>query len=469
MTTSRRDFLLTTGAGAMAGMLSGSLAKASFGGSTQPMPRVRKDVTSPSAAADIASYKVAVEKMKQLSQSDPNNPIGWVKQAEIHGTIAGGFGKCQHGSWFFAPWHRAYLYYFEQIVASLSGNASFALPYWDWSRTHTIPDAFWGAGNTLLDNTRRMQPNQPFSATVINEFVGLPVINGLLADTDFASMWGDDIGGGEFEFTPHNQVHVQVGGNMMTGASPLDPLFWCHHCNVDRLYSEWLGRRGHFPPTAPAWRDKTFNDFADPMGNPAGGELTVAKMLDSRDLGYVYAEQTRFDFALAPTRGWSEVGRLTSATPLLADGGFSFATEPLTDPKLVQGVSDAVAGSRNEAVRVRIKNLPFPEASHLAVRVFVNCESPSTKTPITDPSYVGSISFFGQHGERDHGHGQNYVLNATRALRSLYGDVKIPEKKEINVSLVTVPIIPENAAPAPTKGGPLKAESVAVEVVALQD
>src|SRR5260370_7822271 len=34
---------------------------------------------------------------------------------------------------FFFPWHRMYLYFFEKIIRSASGNADFTLPYWDYS------------------------------------------------------------------------------------------------------------------------------------------------------------------------------------------------------------------------------------------------------------------------------------------------------------------------------------------------
>src|SRR6266850_4718108 len=44
---------------------------------------------------------------------------------------------CQHGSWFFLPWHRMYLHHFERIimghVAALKGPKDWALPYWNYS------------------------------------------------------------------------------------------------------------------------------------------------------------------------------------------------------------------------------------------------------------------------------------------------------------------------------------------------
>ena len=37
----------------------------------------------------------------------------------------------------------------------------------------------------------------------------------------------------------HNQVHVWVGASMVPSTSPNDPVFFLHHCNVDRLWAEW--------------------------------------------------------------------------------------------------------------------------------------------------------------------------------------------------------------------------------------
>lgn len=37
----------------------------------------------------------------------------------------------------------------------------------------------------------------------------------------------------------HNRVHRWVGGSMGPGTSPNDPVFFLHHCNVDRIWEVW--------------------------------------------------------------------------------------------------------------------------------------------------------------------------------------------------------------------------------------
>ena len=59
----------------------------------------------------------------------------------------------------------------------------------------------------------------------------------------------------------HNRVHVWVGGSMGPSSSPNDPVFFLHHCNIDRLWALWWSddpKRPYLPadgepdPTDPA-------------------------------------------------------------------------------------------------------------------------------------------------------------------------------------------------------------------------
>jgi tyrosinase len=68
----------------------------------------------------------------------------------------------------------------------------------------------------------------------------------------------------------HNRVHVWVGGSMGPISSPNDPVFFLHHCNVDRLWALWWSddpTRAYLPP------DGTANPV-DPLGENAGGMHT---------------------------------------------------------------------------------------------------------------------------------------------------------------------------------------------------
>ena len=112
------------------------------------------------------AYAQAIQVMQARSPSDPTS---WSYQAAMHATYAtpamADWNGCQHGNWFFLPWHRMYLYFFERIVRAAvraaGGPADFALPYWNYnllSPGNTIPPA--RRAPTLPDST----PNQLYLA-----------------------------------------------------------------------------------------------------------------------------------------------------------------------------------------------------------------------------------------------------------------------------------------------------------------
>src|SRR5262245_22533992 len=69
----------------------------------------------------LVSYRKAITAMRGLAAT---NPRSWKFQANMHG-IPEGEGQnadwdwCMHGNWWFLPWHRGYLYFFERIVRKL--------------------------------------------------------------------------------------------------------------------------------------------------------------------------------------------------------------------------------------------------------------------------------------------------------------------------------------------------------------
>ena len=99
-----------------------------------PASLVRKNLATLDAnSPDIQAFSTAYQAMLKISQNDPNDPHGWIYQANIHGVNPskntgpdGVWNQCQHGTWWFFPWHRMYLYYFERIIQKYSGSSTFA-------------------------------------------------------------------------------------------------------------------------------------------------------------------------------------------------------------------------------------------------------------------------------------------------------------------------------------------------------
>ena len=176
----------------------------------------------------------------------------------------------------FLPWHRAYLWWLEQALQDLI--AGVALPYWDWAADAEIPPAYTRA---RVDN----QAN-PLSATRMYVPTAQPALNrrtrrapgrtpgtrlpaaaeidDLLTDTDWAS-FSDRVE----DF--HDQVHVWVGGDMSDIATAaFDPIFFAHHCQIDRLWYLWQVRHGN--SSFPA---ELLNEPLVPFGKTPAGVLNV--------------------------------------------------------------------------------------------------------------------------------------------------------------------------------------------------
>jgi tyrosinase len=189
--------------------------------------------------------------------------------------------QCKHGESFFESWHRGFLYYFEKVLREASGNPLFALPYWDYYKDPNLPKIFTeptlqgGEPNPLYWSNRE---RSTIAGLDFNAF----------ADSVTVFPYGP---GRTFEAlvsrNPHNRVHSQIGGTM--GRVPLavaDPIFWVHHCNIDRLWSAWIaaGGKRSMPPKHDVlfWKQR----FAYNLDGTWA--LDILAMNDTHDLGYQY-------------------------------------------------------------------------------------------------------------------------------------------------------------------------------------
>ncbi|MFD0568743.1 tyrosinase family protein [Kitasatospora gansuensis] len=75
----------------------------------------------------------------------------------------------------------------------------------------------------------------------------------------------------------HNQVHRWVGGDMGPASSPNDPVFFLHHCNVDRIWEGWMHRHGRsYLPGMNASPTLRGHRIDDPIVSPLGPAATPA-------------------------------------------------------------------------------------------------------------------------------------------------------------------------------------------------
>jgi tyrosinase len=293
------------------------------------------------------------------------------------------FAQCQHGSWYFLPWHRGYLLAFENVVRAaiveLGGPAGWALPYWNYFKAgqSALPVAFaspdWpdGEGTNPLFVEQRWGPFDDG-----NVFVPLQAVNlNAMSDPDFTGVsnggstgfGGVDTGfahggspHGGIETQPHDWTHGLVGGSMPGNpnfggvmsdpdTAGLDPIFWLHHANIDRLWDSWVKDpdANHANPTDSRWLDGPQGDgervFVLPLPGDEDYEYTARDVLDVTVLGYEYDDLSPTGVpAPVPDRLAARRERLGLAVP--AEGVGAVAGD-------AQNVE--LVGSNDESVPVR--------------------------------------------------------------------------------------------------------------------
>jgi polyphenol oxidase len=229
------------------------------GSDTRPVI-LRKSINA-LTPAELTKLQSAYTALRALPATDKRT---WVLQADMHALFCDSCTTSPtdiHGSWNFFPWHRAYLYYYERILGSLAGDINhFRLPYWDWENIRTLPASYRSPGsaaNPLWDGTRNAGMAGGGNLPVADGTTAR--INTLNLLTDFASFGGNSFSAGAMENNPHGTIHMDVGqsafpfhdmGNL--GYAARDPLFFAHHCNIDKLWSGWndLAGGGGLPPNA---------------------------------------------------------------------------------------------------------------------------------------------------------------------------------------------------------------------------
>ncbi len=456
-------------------------------GFAQSKSNRRVNVNGAAGQKMLESYKKAIRAMLALPPSDPRN---WYRIAFVH-TL-----DCPHGNWWFLPWHRAYLGWFEQTCRKLSGDPDFALPYWDWTAEPSVPASMFqdiltptnpafistatefrtkfepiistldcwkvvmnsdgsfddrspygqllargirNAGDLWFDifddprgkfffdlaHARGVTADHPEFDANTTKTVSLATLLDSLGPKDFVTFGspktlghGTLTGFGVLEGQPHNNVHnfvggwsgpINHGGFMQANLSPVDPLFWLHHSNIDRLWDLWtrkqIARRYPYlpdgSPTTPGgaplprsdyarWASEPFLFFSDSDGNPV-----------SKTLCGDYAAIDDFNYEYEPGSG-EEVVPVTASLVAANQMIKTFSAE-LSNSSI--DASTPVHSSVNVPIEA-LSNLTAGD--NLFARITVAFRGASHAVPLTinvgeeggagAPGFAGVLSMFGHHG-----------------------------------------------------------------------
>jgi hypothetical protein len=196
----------------------------------------------------------------------------------------------------FLTWHRHFLLRLEQDLQAY--DARIVLPYWDWTRADSRNldiepwKSFFGGRN----NTDGRFDHWSYTRRATDGGFVLPTLSELADElrdkVDYTAYRAVECGS-------HFPGHNWTGGTMGQGDSPLDPLFYLHHGNLDRLWAIWqLNNPGAVQyDTTPIGCDNAVPvvDLNDPM---IGG-ATPASMLDHTALGYRYPRDLPLEVEVA--------------------------------------------------------------------------------------------------------------------------------------------------------------------------
>jgi tyrosinase len=339
-----------------------------------PIPATR-NVTVRKSVYDLGDPEVLALRQAFAALQSIGDNRGYQYVAGVHGLPQ---YYCPHGDPFFLIWHRPYVLMFEEALQAVSPGI--ALPFWDWTsdraQTEGLPPIF--AEETYAEpNTGNQLPNPLYKAAISysnpnnwTETSRDPASPSSLADlatlvqsANREDNYNDFCPAVE---QPHNGLHGWVGGSMgLVPYAAFDPIFWVHHCFIEKLFCDWQDRAQASLPTAIAGLAQApFNKTTDDLWN-------------YKALGYRYAPEGA---ELVPSMRPQMLAAATPLTSLAAT--FDLAKVP----------DDFEHAALNFVRRT------YPRKS-FEVRVFLGGPPANVNTPKrNNPNYAGSLYTFGHGG-----------------------------------------------------------------------
>lgn len=553
MSHTRRTFIKTTAtAAAGAAVLSSSRAFAQGSGKF-----VRLNVNDPKATAMLASYKKAIRAMLALPPGDPRN---WYRNALVH-TL-----DCPHGNWWFLPWHRGYLGWFEQTCRELSGDPTFTMPYWDWTQntdptrpfqprvpasmfddvlTPTNPayiaayKDFEAAFKGLIRKADYWTLSHPFNPVTqygqllarglrFNEdlwfdiaadprgkyfyelaeargltqakpeldedtrtAVSLATLLAALRPADFVSFGssrapnhGASRGSAPLESGPHNLIHNNVGGvTTVTGPdgkrvttnvggfmqdlmSPVDPLFFLHHANIDRLWDVWTRKQQNRGlPILPdgylvnpavegtdyyRWSTEPFLFFVNAQGQ-AVQHKTAGDYASIGAFNYEYQAGSGEEVVAVPPKSLTANAPKPPVTFQPAPQVLSATAQPGTQADTAFAIPATLLGAAppgNAPVLMAKITVDLSSLEHSSrLRVFVNAPT-GEAFGATSPHHAGTFAPFGHR----HGGEFTFTIPLSNALTTLRSRDLLNTSQPLRLRVVEDPVPMAHLAAASRTG-----------------
>lgn len=344
----------------------------------------------------------------------------------------------------FLPWHRMYVLLLEKIIATLTSKADFALPYWDYTapQSSSLPFRFQtGSMNDPVYGTLYQANRNVAGGSFVDVNAGAPIAQAIppgslnldaMKETNYANF------NQTLDTGLHGLVHGLVGNLTNMGVVPTaanDPIFWMHHCNIDRIWAGW-NAAGRSNPTDTAWLNRSFV-----FSNNVGDEVTL-KVKDVASIGaldYAYDSLPTPPVLLAQARPQMDMTILestaagrTAASPVPIALGNKPQTVLLRAVRQGATLAQAVPGLTGPRSAYLVLNgvqASAPPGSLVAVYL----DLPENATDqIRDQHFVGILNFFsatGMTGMKDAG--MQVRFNITDLLQRIGSQGLLTERTSV--------------------------------------
>jgi tyrosinase len=202
------------------------------------------------------------------------------------------------------------------------------------------------------------------------------------------------------EGLPHNNVHNCIGGypqlgngpygNMTNFLSPVDPIFFLHHANMDRLWARWTAKQEKIgKPILPSGKDlQTLSDELFLFYVNGNGKFVGTSRAAE------YLSTARFDYEYDPPFGQlletSKVNqkRLRTQVKGVVRGNRATLTVPSNT------IKEHLASATSLVAEVTVPH-PGTASEPRSFRVLVGAPVDVTTADSNSPYFAGTVAFFG--------------------------------------------------------------------------
>ncbi|MBB3219235.1 tyrosinase family protein [Pseudoduganella umbonata] len=434
---SRRKFLAAGGAAAGLALLQSSNVSPA-----QSCVATRYNLDSAKGKKMLQIYADSVRKMNNPLRYPEFTPLSWMfqwythmvrgdrsKAAEMARVFPLGGSALADEMWdtcqshlgqpeqYFLPWHRMYLNFLEQIVRTVSGDPCFTLPYWDYTNParQALPSEFRQRNSNRWGPLYRAEryPEINAGTPLPQGQVGLRLDLECMKSGSYNPFNGDAGFCANIDAMVHGAAHLDIGTPLGMASVPWaarDPIFWVHHCNIDRIWASWNRAGGSNPADAP-FLDKTFvfaNGSGERVAPRIGDVLSVAPAAYD-----VYLARPAGGLPFQPAASDAAAREMAPAAlesnDAGVDGDIRLGGEAVTVP-LGAGAGRAALSAR--APRTGSTGQPILLIEGRSVtgfaasgfNVYVHAARHSILLP-GSPAHVGQLHFFGLEMQHDHADG----------------------------------------------------------------